>query len=419
MGAARETVGVLRAPTVALGAGAAAEAGVHLAELGVGHVLLVTDAFLVEHEPVAAVAEAVAAEGVRVTWHVIPTGEPTEHVMQAAGEAAIAAGVDGVLGVGGGSAMDAAKVAALLATHGGAVRDWLAPPLGGGRVPPGPLLPVVAVPTTSGTGSEVTAVAVMDLPDDHVKLGIGHPALRPRVALCDPLLTLGLPREITAATGIDALLHALEAYTSIRYTDRPAPASPRERPNYQGSTPLADIWVERAIQLVGEHLVQAVEHGDDVAAREGMMLAATGAGIGFGNAGVHIPHACSYPIAGLRHAWSPPGYPGEARFVPHGLACALTAPAAFRAIADAVPERCVRAAELLTGGPVDGPGALADAVAGLMRRVGCPTSLQEVGYAEADLPDLVRGALLQQRLLAVAPLPVDEALLERVFRDSL
>jgi alcohol dehydrogenase class IV len=420
-GSDRETIGVLRAPTVALGAGAAAEAGAHLADLGASHVLLVTDAFLAEHGATRSVAASIEAEGLRLTEHVIPTGEPTEHVMQDAGHAAIAAGVDAVIGVGGGSAMDAAKVAALLATHGGTVRDYLAPPLGGGRVPPGPLMPVVAVPTTSGTGSEVTAVAVMDLPDDHVKLGIGHPALRPRVALCDPLLTLGLPAAITAATGIDALLHALEAYTAIPYTDRTAPDSARARPNYQGSTPLADIWVERAIQLVGEHLVRAVEHGDDVAAREGMMLAATGAGIGFGNAGVHIPHACSYPIAGLRHAWSPPGYPGEARFVPHGLACAVTAPAAFALIEPAVPERCRRAAELLTGAPVDPDdrGALSRAVLDLMRRTGCPTTISEVGYGEDDLPDLVRGAMLQQRLLAVAPLPVDEALLERVFRDSL
>ena len=151
------------------------------------------------------------------------------------------------------------------------------------------------------------------------------------------------------------------------------------------------------------------------------MLAATAAGIGFGNAGVHIPHACSYPIAGLKHAWSPPGYPGEAKFVPHGLACAITAPAAFRVIADAVPERSRRAAELLTGQPVaaDDTDALSRAVAELMADVGCPTTITEVGYTEADIPDLVAGAMLQQRLLACAPLPVGEAELERVFRDSL
>jgi hydroxyacid-oxoacid transhydrogenase len=152
-----------------------------------------------------------------------------------------------------------------------------------------------------------------------------------------------------------------------------------------------------------------------------MMLAATAAGVGFGNAGVHIPHACSYPIAGLKHAWSPPGYPGEARFVPHGLACAITAPAAFQLIEPAVPERARRAAELLTGAPVDPDDreALPRAVAALMADIGCPTTITEVGYGEDDIPDLVAGAMLQQRLLAVAPMPVGEAELETVFRASL
>ena len=341
--------------------------------------------------------------------------------MREVAEACVASGANGVLGVGGGSALDSAKVAALIATHGGTLRDWINAPLGGARVPPGPLMPVVAVPTTAGTGSEVTAVAVLDLPSDKVKTGIAHPFLRPNIALCDPELTVGLPASITAACGIDALLHAAEAYTSISYLERPKPANAGARPNYQGAAPMADIWVQEAISLVGQHLRRAVADGSDIAAREGMMLAATAAGIGFGNAGVHVPHACSYPIAGLKHAWSPPGYPGAAKFVPHGLACAITAPAAFRLVAEAVPERSRRAAELLTGQPVevDDQDALARAVAELMADVGCPTTITEVGYSEADIPDLVAGALLQQRLLACAPLPIGAAQLERVFRESL
>jgi alcohol dehydrogenase class IV len=405
-----ERISVLHMPSIALGPGAALEAGHHLKALGVTRAFLVTDAFLLQSGLVAPIEAAVRADGLDVVTYAVPTGEPTEDSMREVAEACVASGADGVLGVGGGSALDSAKVAALIATHGGTLRDWINAPLGGARVPPGPLMPVVAVPTTSGTGSEVTAVAVLDLPSDKVKTGIAHPFLRPNIALCDPELTLGLPAPITAACGIDALLHAAEAYTSISYLERPKPAHAGARPNYQGAAPMADIWVMEAISLVGKHLRRAVEDGSDIEAREGMMLAATAAGIG-----------CSYPIAGLKHAWSPPGYPGAAKFVPHGLACAITAPAAFRLIADAVPERSRRAAELLTGQPVaaDDTDALARAIADLMADVGCPTTITEVGYSEADIPDLVAGAVLQQRLLACAPLPIGEAELERVFRDSL
>ena len=414
-----ERISVLHMPSIALGPGSSLEAGHHLKLLGVQRAFLVTDRFLLESGLIAPIEAAVRADGIDVVTYAVPTGEPTEESMREVGEACVASGADGVLGVGGGSALDSAKVAALVATHGGTLRDWINAPLGGARVPPGPLMPVVAIPTTSGTGSEVTAVAVLDLPSDKVKTGIAHPFLRPRIALCDPELTVGLPAPITAASGIDALLHAAEAYTSIPYTQRPKPEHAGARPNYQGATPMADLWVSYAIELVGTHLRRAVEDGSDLEAREGMMLAATAAGVGFGNAGVHIPHACSYPIAGLKHAWSPPGYPGEAKFVPHGLACAITAPAAFRLVAEVLPERCATAASLLTGEPTTDPLAFGDAVAALMADTGCPTTLTEVGYGEDDIPDLVAGAMLQQRLLACAPLPVGEAELERVFRESL
>ncbi len=416
-----EMVCSLVMPGVVLGPGASREAGWRAARLGVSRVFLVTDASLAELGLHEHVVTGCRAEGLDVVVHLIPVGEPTEATLAAAGAAARAEGVDGVIGLGGGSALDTSKVAALLATHGGAVRDYVNAPLGRALAPPGPLLPLLAIPTTSGTGSEVTAVAVLDLPDERVKTGIAHPLLRPLVALCDPDLTLGVPAAVTAATGIDALLHAVEGYTAVPYTLRPAPATPGERPNYQGSQPLADIWERHAIELVGRFLERAVRDGSDREARAGMMLAATAAGIGFGNAGVHVPHACSYPIAGLRHGWKAPGYPGEAQFVPHGIACALTAPAAFGITHAALPERHCEAARLLTGRDpaTSDPNPLGDAVRSLMERVGIPTRLAEVGYGEDDVPDLVAGAEKQQRLLACSPVPVDAAVLSDLFRASL
>lgn len=416
-----ETICTLVTPGLVFGSGASLEAGSRAATLGVSRALLVTDAFLAGqgvHEPVAA---SCRAAGVEVVVHLIPVGEPTESTLEQAGSAAREADVDGVIGLGGGSALDTAKVAALVGAHGGCVRDYVNAPLGGALAPPGPLLPLLAVPTTAGTGSEVTAVAVLDLPHEKVKTGIAHPLLRPLVALCDPDLTLGVPAAVTAATGIDALLHAAEAYTSIPYTSRAAPTTPSERPNYQGSQPLADVWVSHAIELVGRFLERAVADGSDVEARAGMMLAATAAGIGFGSAGVHLPHACSYPIAGLKHEWKPPGYPGEGRFVPHGIACALTAQAAFGVTHPALPARHREATRLLTGSEPDmaDPNPLGAAVRSLLERIGMPTRLADVGYDADDVPALVAGAEKQHRLLSCAPLPVDADLLARVFRESL
>jgi alcohol dehydrogenase class IV len=271
------------------------------------------------------------------------------------------------------------------------------------------VLPLVGLPTTSGTGSEVTTVAIVDV---GVKSGISHRHLRPRIAIVDPLLTISCPPGVTASVGLDALLHALEAYTTLPYDKRLA-LPPAERPPYQGAHPLSDLLCSEAIEMIGANLRRAVEDGSDLEARGQMALAATLAGIGFGSAGVHIPHALSYPIASLKHAWTPPGYGGVA-FVPHGLAVAVTAPASFRFIANAVPGRCREAARLLDAGD-----SLADSFARLMRDVGAPMTISEIGYGEEDIPAIVEDALKQQRLLVNAPTPVDAAALETILRESL
>ena len=321
-------------------------------------------------------------------------GEPSESSVAEAVEAA-REGFDGFVGIGGGSALDTAKLCALFATHDGELLDYVNAPIGRGKQVPGPVLPFVALPTTSGTGSEVTTVAVVDFPRLGTKTGVSHQHLRPALAIVDPALTLSCPPGVTASVGIDALLHALEAYTVGPYDARPAlPLA--ERPPYQGANPFSDPFCERAIELVGRDLRTAVADGDDLEARTAMALASTVAGIAFSGAGVHVPHALAYPIASLRHDWTPPGTAGR-RSCPHGFAVAVTAPAVFRFLADAAPERCAAAARLLDGGD-----DLADSLERLMEDVGAPTrparDRLRRGRPRAIVPRRARPAAAARRL---------------------
>ena len=400
-----ETVFTLEATPVKYGRGAAADAGWELKRLGVTRALLVTDPGVAAAGHPERVRAAVEAEGIEVVAYADVAVEPTLQSFEAAAEFARDARVDGYISVGGGSSIDTAKVANLVASHPAPVMDYVNPPIGEGRKPPGPLQPHVAVPTTAGTGSEATTVAVLDVPELKVKTGISHRLLRPSQALVDPELARTMPKEVAAASGLDVVCHAAESYLARPYDRRPRPASPDERPPYQGSNLVADIWSSHALESGGRFLRRAVADPDDLEARGAMMLAATMAGIGFGSAGVHIPHACAYPIAGLRK-------------VSHGFSVIVTAPAAFRFTYEGAPERHERVAQLLDA-PGEGPDALPDALRALMRDVGAPAGIGDLGYTEDDVPTLAQGALKQQRLLAVAPREVGAADLEGILRASL
>lgn len=416
-----ETVFTLEATPVKFGPGAVADAGWELRRLGVTRAFLVTDAGVAALGVPERVAESIRAEGIEVVVFERARVEPTLASMQEAVAAATDARVDGIVSVGGGTAMDTAKVCALVVSHPAPVMDYVNAPVGGGRTPPSPLLPHLAIPTTSGTGAEATTVAVLDLPDLRVKSGISHRYLRPAQAIVDPELTRTLPKEVTASAGLDVVCHAAESFLSRPFDTRPAPDGPDDRPPYQGSNPVADVWSAKALEYGGRYLRRAVADGDDVEARGFMMLGATMAGVGFGSAGVHIPHACAYPIAGLRHEYQPPGYPDDHPFVPHGHSVIVTAPAAFRFTYEAAPERHVHVAELLGGGPVEDPGpdSLPDVLIELMRDVGAPSGIAELGYGEEDVPALVEGAQKQQRLLAIAPRRPSDDDLARILRASL
>jgi alcohol dehydrogenase class IV len=418
--AARETVFTLEATPVKYGPGAVADAGWELARLGVRRALLVTDPRVAALGIPDRVREAAEAEGIEVVVYDRARVEPTLDSFQDAADFARDAEVDGFVSVGGGSSIDTAKVADLIVSHPAPVMAYVNPPVGEGRRPPSPLRPHLAIPTTSGTGSEATTVAVLDIPDLRVKSGISHRYLRPAQAIVDPELTRTMPGPVAAATGLDVVCHAAESYLSRPYTARERPATPDDRPPYQGSNPVADVWSAKALEYGGRFLRRAVEDPDDIEARGAMMLAATMAGVGFGSAGVHIPHACAYPIAGLRHEYRPPGYPDDHPFVPHGFSVIVTAPAAFRFTYEAGPERHDHVAELLAGGPVEpGPDALPAQLRALIRDVGAPAGIGELGYGPDDVDDLVAGARRQQRLLAVAPREPSDDDLAAILRASI
>jgi hydroxyacid-oxoacid transhydrogenase len=413
-----ETVFTYAAPALKFGTGASAEVGHDLASYGARRVLLVTDPGVAATGHPARIAEQVAARGLHVTIYDAAHVEPTDESLAAAIAFARDAGpFDAILAVGGGSSIDTAKAVNLLTTNPGELMDYVNAPVGKARAPEKPLLPLVAIPTTTGTGAESTTICVLDVLALKVKTGVSHPWLRPTLAVVDPDLTLSQPTMVTAASGMDILCHALESYTARWYADFDA-KQPEARVPYCGANPIADMWSEKAMSLVAGAFRAAVRDGTDVAAREQMAMAATFAGLGFGNAGVHIPHANAYPIAGRVRDYRPEGYPDEP-IVPHGMAVSLTAPAAFRFTFDAAPERHLHAARLLDPDVEAGPDALPGAITALMRDIGLPNGLAAVGYADGDVEDLVAGALQQQRLLATAPRNPTAEDLASVFRRSM
>ncbi len=421
MASDHETIFTMEATPVKYGAGASADAGWELKRLGVNRVMLVTDPGVAALGHPERIKGLIEAEGIEVVLYVRARVEPTIDSFQDAADFAIEHEVDGFVSVGGGSSIDTAKVANLISTHPAPVMEYVNPPVGAGKKPPSPLKPHLAIPTTSGTGSEATTVAVLDIPDIKVKTGISHRYLRATQAIVDPDLVRSLPAEVTSSTGLDVVCHAAESFLSKPFDTRARPDSPDDRPPYQGSNPVADVWSAKALEFGGRYLRRAVADPDDVEARGYMMLAATMAGVGFGSAGVHIPHSCAYPIASVKHEYQAPGYPKDHPFVPHGHSVIVTAPAAFRFTYDAMPERHHHVAELLAGEPLSDPGAdtLPDLLRQLMRDIDAPRGVAEFGYTEDDIPALVDGALKQQRLLAVAPKEVGAEDLRHIITASM
>jgi hydroxyacid-oxoacid transhydrogenase len=422
-----ETVFTYGAPGLKFGVGSRHELGHDLAELGARRVLVVTDPGVAATGTPGAIADAMRSDGIESVVFDRARVEPTDGSMIEAIEFARSEGpFDAIVAVGGGSSIDTAKAVNLLVTNDGDLMDYVNAPVGRGQAPTKPLLPLVAVPTTTGTGSESTTICVLDVVSQHVKTGISHSRLRPTLAVVDPELTLTQPAGVTAAAGLDILCHALESYTARPFTSYEHKQA-GERVPYCGSNPISDLWSENALRLMAGAFRTAVRSGSDLEARTQVAMAATFAGLGFGNAGVHIPHANAYPIAGQVRDFRPEGYDADHAMVPHGMAVSLTAPAAFGFTFEAAPERHVRAAELLSHGtdaawaqrPDDPADHLPQVLAGIMREVGIPSGLGEIGYLASDVDSLVEGTMKQQRLLATAPREVTEDDVAAILDESI
>jgi hydroxyacid-oxoacid transhydrogenase len=419
-----ETVFQMDTSAIKVGAGATREVGADLVRLGAKRVLVLTDPGLADGPSVATAMEALRGAGLDAVLYDRVRVEPTDASFLEAAAVATDGGFDGFVAVGGGSVIDTAKAANLLATWPADLLSYVNPPIGQGNPVPGPLKPLVAIPTTAGTGSETTGVAIFDYEAMHAKTGIAHRALRPALGIIDPDNTRTMPPTVAACSGLDVLSHALESYTALPYGKRPAPPEPALRPAYQGSNPISDIWAGRAIERINRFMVRAVNDPDDDEARLEMLLASAFAGIGFGNAGVHLPHGMSYPVSGMVRGFVADGYPADRPLVPHGMSVILNAPAVFRWTAAADPARHLEAAAMLgaeTRGaaPADAGAILADRLIAIMKAVEMPSGLRAVGYTEADIPALVEGTLPQHRVTKLSPRPATADDLAGLFRDAM
>ena len=393
-------------------------------KLGAGRVMVVTDPRLARSEPVEVALDALQVEGIDSALYDQVRVEPTDRSFQDAINFALDGDFDGYLSVGGGSTIDTAKAANLYATYPAPFLDYVNAPIGRGVPVPGELRPHIAVPTTAGTGSETTGVAICDLTELHAKTGIAHRALRPQLGILDPHNTRTLPQMAAASTGLDVLSHALESLTAMPYDCRDAPESPETRPAYQGANPISDIWATKAIEMVSANIVRAIRDTEDDEARSAMLLAAAYAGIGFGNAGVHLPHGMSYPVSGMVRSYSPPGYPPGHPIIPHGMSVILNAPAVFRFTAPTNPAKHLHAAGLMgvdtsDASEEDAGELLSQAIIDLMKETGVPNGLGAIGFTEEDIPTLVEGTLPQHRVTKLSPRPANGDDLAGLFRDAM
>lgn len=413
------------ASAIRFGPGATREVGADLTDLGARHALVLTDPHLRNLSPVMTALQSLEDNKVRFTLFDRVRVEPTEESLQEAIAFASAGDYDVLVAIGGGSTIDTAKAANLYSCWPADFLDYVNPPIGKGKPVPGPVKPLIAIPTTAGTGSETTGVSIFDYKPLHAKTGIAHRRLKPTLGIVDPENTRTLPPAVAASSGLDVLCHAIESWTALPFGERPRPERPILRPAYQGSNPISDLWSMEALRLTAKYLRRAVADPGDDEARANMMLAASYAGIGFGNAGVHLPHGMSYPVAGLIRSYRARGYDAvDHPMVPHGVSVIVNAPAVFRFTGAASPERHLKAAEVLgadvtNARPADAGKILSDVLVEIMHDLEIPSGLCELGYTTSDIPALVEGTLPQHRVTKLSPRPAGPEELAGLFEAAM
>jgi alcohol dehydrogenase class IV len=399
----RTTWSFYSAGQILFGRHAARQLGEVTLRLRARRVLVVTDPILLKAGLLENVHGPLSEAGIQMEMFSEGEQEPSLRAAESAIAVARSFKPDVVLGLGGGSNMDLAKITAVCLAHGGKPLDYV----GDDKIP-GPITPLLCMPTTAGTGSEVSAATVLTDTANQMKVGILSNYLRPAVALIDPLLTLSCPPNVTADSGIDALTHAIEAYTAIDNEDFPLPHG--ERTVYQGRTPMGDLVAEKAMSLIGQFLRRAVADGADIEAREGMALAATLGGLAFSNVGVALVHAMEYPVGGATHC-------------SHGAGNGLLLPYVMRFNLPGREERFATIANLLGEttqdmGEQEAAHKAIEAVEKIRIAIGIPQRLRDLGVKQEQLHSFAEKAAGIKRILRVNPRTVTVEDVEQIYRSA-
>ena len=418
----KENIFTMDTSGIKFGNGCTEEVGYEAKRFGIGKALVITDKKIEKLGLFQKVKDSLGRYGVEFSVYNDVVTEPTDTSFKNASSFASDGNYDGFIAVGGGSVMDTTKAANLYSTYPADFLDYVNAPVGKGVPVPGPLKPLICVPTTAGTGSETTGGAIFDLEEMHAKTGLSDRYLRPTVGIIDPENTKTMPKMVAACSGFDVLSHGIESFTAKPFNQREYSEDPKLRPAYQGSNPISDIWATSTIKMVAENIVESTLNNNE-ASREKMMLAASAAGVGFGNAGVHLPHGMSYAVSGNVKEFSLTGYPEGKPLIPHGLSVIINAPAVFRFTAKTNPERHLEAAKLLgvdtSNESSNSAGKLiSEKIIEFIKILGMPNGLRGLGYEESDIEKLVEGTLPQHRVTKLSPVEVGAKELRTLFEES-
>jgi hydroxyacid-oxoacid transhydrogenase len=411
-------------PKLTFGRGCLNEAGSRAAHRGMSRVALFTDDYLKDGPYVSTVKQSLAAVGLDFEVFSEIRIEADDTSVINAAQFITEGSFDGVISVGGGSVMDTAKAAMVYGLYPSDFLDYFAPPLGQGIPIPEGLLPHLACPTTSGTGSECTSMSVIRINDLNTKFVLGNPLLLPSEALVDPACCDSLPGNVVASTGFDLLCHAIECYTSKAYTQWAKVDDPLKRPYVQGANPWSDLAATRALEIAGEFLERGVNDASDSEARDQLMWGATLAGMAFGNSGTHLPHALSYGITHLMRDIVTEGYSVASPFIPHGISVVASAPAIFRYTAEAAPERHLEAANSLganawDAGTDEAGEVVSERIIDLMKKTSMPNGIGDLGFSTDDVKSLAESSVRQIRAIANSPRETNLVDIENLYAAAL